>query len=146
MSSVKTFFIKDTSLEFVPAISLKTNSNTEVFAHGFFMVTLFELLKNFLRDIFAKHFLTKSQASNIQVATLQEITCLAKYTELAFNSKGYSYCVKNCIHIRMPMPMPITIPRFPNCHLQNRVDTIQKSHVHHTRNIKHFIERSSVTY
>ena len=107
MSSMKTFFIKDASLEFIPAISLKTDSNTEVFAYGFFMVALFKLSGNFLGDIFAKHFLTKLQASYLQVSTLLETICLTKYIELAFNSKGYSYCVKNYIYIRMPMPMPM---------------------------------------
>ena len=59
------FFTKDTSLQFIPAISLKRDSNAEVFSCGFFTVTLFKLSENFLRDIFAKHFLTKSQASNL---------------------------------------------------------------------------------
>ena len=40
MSLVKDFFTKDASLEFIPAISLKTDSNTEVFPYGFFTVTL----------------------------------------------------------------------------------------------------------
>ena len=102
------FSMKDASLEFIPAILLKTDSSTEVFEYGLFMVTLFKLSRNFLRDIFAKHFLTKSQASNLWVATLLETTCLAKYIELTFYSKGYLYCVKNYIYIRMPMP------RFPS--------------------------------
>ena len=59
------FFNKDASLEFIPAISLKRDSNTEVFSYGFFTVTLFKLSENFLRDKFAKHFLTKSQTSNL---------------------------------------------------------------------------------
>ena len=59
------FFFKDANLEFIPAISLKTDSNTEIFEYGFFMVTLFKLSRNFLWDIFAKHFLIKSQASNL---------------------------------------------------------------------------------
>ena len=62
MSLVKAFFIKDASLELIPAISLKTDSNTEIFPYGFFTVTVFKLSANFLRDIFAKYFLTKSQA------------------------------------------------------------------------------------
>ena len=61
----KLFFTKDASLEFIPAISLKRESNTEVFSYRFFTITLFKLSENFLRDIFAKHFLTKSQASNL---------------------------------------------------------------------------------
>ena len=68
------FFTKDASLEFIPAISLKRDSNTEVFQYEFFTVTLFKLSENFLRHIFAKHFLTKSQASNLEVAILLEIT------------------------------------------------------------------------
>ena len=57
--------MKDTSLEFIPAISLKKDSNPEVFSYGFFKVTIFKLLENFLRDVFTKHFLTKSQAFNL---------------------------------------------------------------------------------
>ena len=123
MSLVKTFFIKDASLEFILAILLKTDSNKDVFAHGFFMVTVFKLSKNFQRYIFAKYFLTKLEASNLQVATLLEITCLTKHIELAFNSKGYSYCVKKLYlysnadadadaNADAEMPMP----RFPNGH------------------------------
>ena len=67
----------------------------------------FKLSGNFVRDIFAKHFLRKLQASNLLAATLLEITCLTKYMELAFNSKGYLYGVKNYIYIRMLMPMPM---------------------------------------
>ena len=72
--------MKDASLEFILEISLKKESNTEVFSYGFFTVTFFKLLKHFLRDIFAKHCLTLSQPCNL--------TCLIKYIELAFNSKG----------------------------------------------------------
>ena len=52
-----------------------------------------------------------------------EIRVLQNYIELAFNSKGYLYCVKNYICIGMPMlmPMPIPIPRFPNGHILNEV-------------------------
>ena len=57
MSLVEAFFTKDASLE-IPVISLKRDSNTEVFPYGF-MVTLFKLSKRFLQDIFAKHFLTE---------------------------------------------------------------------------------------
>ena len=79
MSLVEAFFIKDASLEFISAISLKKDSNTEVFPYGLFTVTLFKLSENFLRDIFAKHFLTKSQA-----APLMEITCLTKIYRSSF--------------------------------------------------------------
>ena len=65
MSLVEAFFTKYASLEFIPAISLKRDSNTEIFPYGFFTVTLFKLSENFSQDIFAKHFLTKSQASNL---------------------------------------------------------------------------------
>ena len=78
------FSTKGATLEFIPAISLKRDSNTEAFPYGFFTVILFKLLENFLRDIFAKHFLTKSQASNLQVATLLEITCLTKIYRTSF--------------------------------------------------------------
>ena len=57
--------MKDTSLEFIPAISLKKDANTVVVPYGFFKITIFKLLENFLRDIFAKYFLAKSQASNL---------------------------------------------------------------------------------
>ena len=46
------------------AISLK-RSTTELFLHGSCGVALFKSSRNFLRDIFAKHFLTKSRASNL---------------------------------------------------------------------------------
>ena len=83
--------MKDTSLEFIPAISFRRDCNTEVFPYGFFKVTIFKLLGNFLRDIFAKHFLTKSQASGLQVATLQKITCLKKiYKQLLTLNAIYS--------------------------------------------------------
>ena len=59
------FFTKDGSLQFIPAISLKRIYNTVVFPYAFFTVTLLKLSKSFLRDVFAKHFLTKSQASNL---------------------------------------------------------------------------------
>ena len=48
------------------------------FPIGFFTVTLFKLSENFLSDVFAKPFLTKSQASSLLVATLMEITSLTK--------------------------------------------------------------------
>ena len=78
------FFTKDASLEFIPAISLKRDSNAEAFPHGFFTVTLFKVSENFLRDIFAKHFLTKSQVSNLQVANLMEIMCFTKLYRTSF--------------------------------------------------------------
>ena len=53
MPLVKAFFTKDTSLEFIPAISLKTDSNTEVFPYVLFTVALFELSGNFLCKIFS---------------------------------------------------------------------------------------------
>ena len=42
---------------------IKKDSITELFLHGSSALVLFKLSKNFLRDSFAKHFLTKSQAS-----------------------------------------------------------------------------------
>ena len=51
------------SREFITAISFKKDSITELFLHGSCEVALFKLSRNFLLDIFAKHFLTKSQAS-----------------------------------------------------------------------------------
>ena len=50
---VKVFFTKDASLEFIPAISLKTGSNTEVFSYGFFTVTLFKLSGKYLCKTFS---------------------------------------------------------------------------------------------
>ena len=64
MSLVEAFFTKDASLEFIPASSLERDCNTEVFPYGF-MLTLFKLSESFPQDIFAKRFLTKSQASNL---------------------------------------------------------------------------------
>lgn len=48
---------------------------------------LLKFRKNILWDIFAKHFLTKLQASNQKVASLLKITC--------FNSKGNLYRVND---------------------------------------------------
>ena len=59
------FFAKDTSLDFIPLICLKGDSNKEVFPYGFFQVTISKLLENFQEDAFTKRFLTKSQASNL---------------------------------------------------------------------------------
>ena len=59
------FFTKDASLEFIPAISLKKGLQQRVFVYGFFTITLFKLWENFLRDIFAKYFPTKSRTSNL---------------------------------------------------------------------------------
>ena len=84
MSLMEAFFTKNASLKFMPAISLKRDSNTEVFPYGFFTVTVFKLPGNVLRDIFAKHFLTKSQASYLKVATLMEITRLTKLYRSSF--------------------------------------------------------------
>ena len=84
MSLMEAFFTKDASLEFIPAISLKRDFSAEFFPYGFSTVTLLKLLENFLRDIFAKHFLTKSQASNLTVANLMEITCLKKIYKISF--------------------------------------------------------------
>ena len=78
------FFTKDASLEFIAAASSKRDSNTEVFPYGFFTATFLKLLENFLRDIFAKHFLIKSQAFSLQVATLLEITSLTKIYRTSF--------------------------------------------------------------
>ena len=95
MSLVETFFTKDASLEFIPAISLKRDSNTEVFLYGFFTVTLFKLSEIIFCEILCKTFSGK-------VAGFQSIGCDfiennvfdKKYLELAFKSKGYLYCVK----------------------------------------------------
>ena len=106
------FFIKDASLEFIPAISLKRNSNTEVFPYGFFTVTLFKLSE----IIFCEMSLQKNfwQSRRLPIYRLQLTSNNVfdkKYLELAFNSKGYLYCVKNYIYIGIPMPMPIPMLR-----------------------------------
>ena len=116
------FSIKDASLELIPAISLKADSNTEAFGYGLFMVTLFKLSGNFLGDIFAKHFLTKLQASNPWVTTLLEMTCLKKQIELGFNPKGYLFmlCKKLYLYsnadvdVNANIDAEIRMPRFPN--------------------------------
>ena len=79
------------------------DSNTEVFAYGFFTVTLFKSSGNFLRDIFAEH--------NGNYADFNGNKVFAKFIELAFDSKGCLYCVKNHIYVRIPMPMPMPMPR-----------------------------------
>ena len=50
MSLVEAFFTKDANLEFITAISLKRDSNTELLPYAFFTVTFFKLLENFLPD------------------------------------------------------------------------------------------------
>ena len=56
MSLVGAIFTKDASLEFIPAISLKRDSNTEVFSYGFFTITLFKLLEKFSARCLCKTF------------------------------------------------------------------------------------------
>ena len=68
MSLVETFFTKDASLEFIPAISLKRDSNTEVFPYGFFTVTLLKLSEIIFCEILCKTFSDK-------VAGFQSIGC-----------------------------------------------------------------------
>ena len=51
------FFTGVAGLEFILAISLKSFI-TELFLHESYAVALFKLSRNFLRDIFVKHFLT----------------------------------------------------------------------------------------
>ena len=104
---------KVATLQCAALILLKTDSITEILAYAFSMVTLHKLSGDFLRDNFAKHFLPKSEASNLQVATL-----LKKNVKLAFNSEGYLYCVKT--FAEMPMP------RIPNC--QNNLFSSPKKH------------------
>ena len=56
MSLVKTFFIKDASLKFIPSNFIENGlQHRGLLSHMVFMVTLFKLSGNFLRDIFAKH-------------------------------------------------------------------------------------------
>ena len=82
---VEAFFPNVGSLRVYPSFLIRVH-------HG----SSFQLSGNFLRHIFAKHFLTKSQTSNLQVAGLLKIICLTNL-ELAFNSKGYLHCVKDYI-------------------------------------------------
>ena len=57
------FYTEVASAELIPAISLKRFPSQKLtwLLDG----STFKLSRNFLRDIFAKHFLTKSQASNL---------------------------------------------------------------------------------
>ena len=64
-SLMEAFFTKVKGLESFPAILLKKDSTTEIFLHGFWKVALFKLSGSFLRDIFAKHYPTMSQASTL---------------------------------------------------------------------------------
>ena len=100
-----------------PCNFLKKYSTTKVFLHVFRAVALSKLSENFLRDIFAKHFLTKLQAS--KSSTLLKITLLTKIYRINFNSSGDLYCVKEYSYhsntksdadANAEMPMP----RFPN--------------------------------
>ena len=101
------FFSLKLQVQLIPAIHEK-RLHHRAFPHRFCAVALFKSLKNFLRDIFAKHFLTKSQASNLWFTTLLEIiTCLTKIYKLTL------YCVKDYIYIHMPIRMPMPIPICP---------------------------------
>ena len=64
--------------------------------------------QTYLRDIFARHFLTKFQVYNKKKCISQ------KYVELTFNSKGGSYCAKYNLYIRMLMPKSMPMP-MPTC-------------------------------
>ena len=72
------FLTEVAGLKVIRSNLIKKDSITELFLHGSCAVALFKLLRNFLRHIFAKHFLTKSLASNLQVTTLLKLTCLTK--------------------------------------------------------------------
>ena len=79
---------------------IKKDFTTELFLHGSCAVSLFKLSRNFLRDTFAKHVVTKSQASNLQVTPLLKIKTICE-----------RLCVKDYSYIHMPilmaMPMPV---------------------------------------
>lgn len=57
-----------------------------------------EISENFLRDIFAKHFLTKLESIGRQ-----------KYIELTFSSKGGLYCLEDNLSIWSPILIPVPI-------------------------------------
>ena len=63
----KHFFFKDASLEFIPAISLKTDSNTKVSTYGFFVV-FFKIIGEFSARYLCKTFSEK-------VAAFKSIGC-----------------------------------------------------------------------
>ena len=68
MSWWNRFFTKDASPEFISAISLKRDSNAEVYPYGLFTVTIFKLLKSFCEISFCTTFSDK-------VAGFQSIGC-----------------------------------------------------------------------
>ena len=70
-------FDKVASLDFITVIWSKKDSTTEVF----------EISEDFLRDIFVKHFLVKLESIAWQ-----------KYIELAFNSKGDLYYLRQSLY------------------------------------------------
>ena len=67
-------FSKVVGLEVSLQFNQKTTSSKEVFPHGFCKIDPFKISEEFLRDIFAKHFLIKLQASDQKVASLLKIT------------------------------------------------------------------------
>ena len=98
---VEAFFHRSCRSRVHPSNFIKKDSITEIILHWSCAVALFKLSINFLRNIFVKHFLTWSQASNLQVTTLLKITC--KRLQL------YSHVDSDaCVNVDMP------IARFPN--------------------------------
>ena len=109
------FFSLKLQVQLIPAIHEK-RLHHRAFQHRSCAVALFKSLRNFLRDIFAKHFLTKSQASNLWFTTLLEIiTCLTKIytTNFILCKRLYLYShADSDADTNTNMP----IPRFPNDH------------------------------
>ena len=69
-------------LNFISAIYLRKDFNTNVFPYGFSKMALFESSENFLQDIIANYLV----ANNVEVVHLLKLMSLAKiYMELIYN-------------------------------------------------------------
>ena len=99
-----------------PCNFMKNDTTTEVFLHVFCKVALFKLSGNFLRDIFAKHSLTKFLGCD-----LIENNVFYKNTlnyVLTLTLKAIYTVLKTIFIVRrlMPMPMPVLMPiTMPRC-------------------------------
>ena len=72
-SSMEAFFSMVTGLMSITTILFKTDSIAEIFPHRFCGIIPFKISENFLQDVFAIHFLTKLQSSNLKRATVIDL-------------------------------------------------------------------------
>ena len=83
------------NLESILAISWKTESNSEVFLHWFYMTALSKILESFKWDFFAIPLVTKLQAFNL-LTSLLKIRCLTKI----YSRKYFLVCKTSLIRLQ----------------------------------------------